>query len=369
MATGARRWVFRVGAVLGVLVFGLPLGVETAARLKYRPDSAEITFNAPANAPDGLYVSDRNLAHRPAQGFVGESRSLGYAVDLRVNSHSMRGPEIGPKDRERWLGAGDSFTFAAQVQEDEAFVSLLSGPDREVLNAGADSYGTNQALRQYQALDAELDLDGVLLTFFVGNDLHDNRRFFQELGRARERPDGAPLVGPRRSGIEVFLGRNSYAYAMIAVTQRTKTMSQFDSHERQRWAGELAIFSMAGRGDLQALTGESAIVLGQLRDAVQRNGDQLMVAVAPPSFAVHPERLTETFTLVGLDPVEALPRAPTDAVLGELKRLNIASCDLHPPLQAAADAGEQPYFDFDGHWTPRGHEIVAEAIEGCLQDD
>ena len=62
--------------------------------------------------------------------------------------------------------------MAAQVAEADTFAARL-GEDLgvEIFNAGVDGYGTMQALRHYQQLDTKLDLDGVLLTFFVGNDV------------------------------------------------------------------------------------------------------------------------------------------------------------------------------------------------------
>jgi hypothetical protein len=46
--------------------------------------------------------------------------------------------------------------------------------------------------------------------------------------------------------------------------------------------------------------------------------------------------------------MDAVPRAFT-------------SVDLAPALRAA-EPGGSPYFVFDGHWTPRGHDVVAEAL-------
>ncbi len=37
-------------------------------------------------------------------------------------------------------------------------------------------------------------------------------------------------------------------------------------------------------------------------------------------------------------------------------------------LRAAAVSGTQVYFTYDQHWTPEGHEIVAEAVHRFLTD-
>jgi hypothetical protein len=41
--------------------------------------------------------------------------------------------------------------------------------------------------------------------------------------------------------------------------------------------------------------------------------------------------------------------------------------DLIPVLKAAAKDGMLVYFDDDGHWNSKGHEVAAEAIAGVVR--
>ena len=91
-----------------------------------------------------------------------------------------------------------------------------------------------------------------------------------------------------------------------------------------------------------------------------------MVAVAPPAFQIETERLAATFSLVGLDPANARPDAVSQAVIDVLKRQGIAHCDLVEPLRRAHEAGREMYLQYDGHWSPKGHVIVADAMEKCF---
>ena len=45
----------------------------------------------------------------------------------------------------------------------------------------------------------------------------------------------------------------------------------------------------------------------------------------------------------------------------------IPTCDLTPALVAAQKQGQDPYFLFDGHWSPSGHAVVARRLAECLQ--
>ncbi|HJN76149.1 MAG TPA: hypothetical protein QGF58_19630 [Myxococcota bacterium] len=361
-----RRWLFR-----GLGIFAAPLValllVEGGARVLAAPAQAELTFNAPDNAPDGLYVNSHELGHRPTPGFEGVSISPGYRVDVRVNSLGLRGPEPGPDEGlERWLVTGDSFTFAVQVDEEQTFTALLA-EGRETFNGGADGYGTWQVLRQYRMLDDELGLDGLLVVFFTGNDLHDNERRSMVLHDAERRPDGSPMPSFRTPWWRRLLSQHSYLHARWKVVQRTRALESGQGPDRQRWARELAIFTESGQRDLDNLLKTTRPLLAELSRETSERGDELLVAVSPPGFAVDPTRTAAAFSLVGHDPETATPRAPTDAVLAELDALSVPSCDLHAPLDTAISAGTRAYFDFDGHWTPEGHRIVADALEACLQ--
>jgi len=360
-------WLGRAGLLLGGLVAGVVLADCAAGRVQPH-GAADLLFNAPDNAPQGIYVNDPDLVFVPTPGFSGTMRSLGYAVPLRFNEHSLRGPEVGAKSGTRWLAVGDSFTLSAQVTEEETFAGRLAAKRGwEVWNAGADGYSTWQAARRYASLDEELDLDGVLLTFFLGNDFQDNQRFPMELQRAANREAGQPIHGKPIPWTTRFLMRHSYLYGQWLIRGRVAAMASPDSHERQRWQGELMPFTRHGTGRIQALLRDTEGALQELAQTAKRNGDPVVVAIAPPAFVIDTERVGPTFELVGLDPSEADLHAPGRTVRELVERAGLTACDLVAPLEAAR--GDEPlYFTYDGHWTARGHEVVASALDACLSE-
>jgi hypothetical protein len=44
---------------------------------------------------------------------------------------------------------------------------------------------------------------------------------------------------------------------------------------------------------------------------------------------------------------------------------SIIFVSLSQPLQQAIAQGQQAYFTYDQHWTPVGHQIVADALYDC----
>ena len=171
------KTVKRILQVLAGLVCGvgcLEIGIRTVS-----PHAgSSFLFQAPENAPNGMYVRDTKLIYKPNPGFSAQSVSPGYSVPIRINSLSLRGGELTEKTKERWLVMGDSFGFSAQVSEENHFIGRLNQTAPiEFLNGGADGYGTWQSLIRYRSLKKEAKLDGLVVLFFVGNDFFDNQHF------------------------------------------------------------------------------------------------------------------------------------------------------------------------------------------------
>jgi hypothetical protein len=343
------------------------VAAETGFRIVRSDDAVDLLYNAPDNAPNGLYTTDADVYAIPTPGFRGVQQSLGYKVDLRINRHGLRGPEVGPRSGPRYLAAGDSFTMAAQVAESDTFVARVAEDLKiEVLNSGVDGYGTFQALERYKQLDKDLELDGVILTFFVGNDVHDNVRWPQVRQEAQRMRPGQPLSRRPVGAVHGFFYKRSALYAAVQMQLRKRAMSRPDTPDRHRWVSELMLFTQDGGGVLGAQMPHTVRALRELAAEVERRGDSLMVAIAPPAFQIETERLDATFQLVGLDPSRAQPDAVSNAVRDVLQRYGIRSCDLVDPLRRAHAAGREMYLQYDGHWSPKGHAVVSNALVRCM---
>jgi hypothetical protein len=357
-----------LGLVLGGLVVGAA-AAEVVLRLSAPDAAADLLYNAPDNAPNGLYSTHATLYQVPTPGFSGVTDSLGYSVRLRINEQGLRGDALGPKQGPRWLALGDSFTMAAQVDEDDTFVSRLSAQTGlELLNAGVDGYATFSALARYEQLNAPLGIDGVLLTFFAGNDVHENMRWPAVQAEAARMRPGQPLARRAVNPVHGWLYKNSAAYAAFRMQQRRAQLSNPQFGEHHKWQSELRLFTGSGAGVLGVQMAQTTTALAALSAAITRGGDKLMVVLAPPAFQVLPKKLKASFELVGLDPSDARPDAVTDAVRSVLQRRGIAHCDLVGPLRAAVQRGQAPYLVHDGHWSVLGHEIAAAEMARCLAE-
>jgi hypothetical protein len=322
-----------------------------------------------ANSPE-LYdvsifgVDDAGrLGLRP--GRVGRFHTLEFQTSVAVNALGLRGPELVPLPAEEdlvVLTVGDSITLAVQVGLEQTFQARLQtalssklGRSVHVLNGGVDSHGTWDAQRQLERVAESVPLDAVVLTCFTGNDLQDNcmSRGHHRKGQGHRPPP------PALSG---FLRRWSYLYSWGLARQAASALAT-DPERAGRYRDELAIYME--NGSLDRWLGCSREALGALARECSRRDLACIVGVAPPSFAVHEERLGPTLELVGLSPEQARVALPGERVVALVPE-GMVGLDLLPALLAASE--RQMYFEFDGHWTAAGHEVVASAYEAAVFD-
>jgi lysophospholipase L1-like esterase len=307
-------------------------------------------------------------------GAVGEMRTLEYSTTVRVNSLGVRGPELAPKasGELRILAVGDSFTLGIQHEEPDTWTERLGAQLSErlgrpvtVVNAGVDDYGTDRATAAMQRLARPAQIDAVLLTFYTGNDFTDNRPL-EELARALgvkgpgENPPPPPPPDAMETGWGPVLGRLSYGYAYYMASREARALAA-DPEATALFREQLRAFSDPAL--LERTAGYSRDALRRYHDACTRLGLRCFVAIAPPAFAVHTERIGPTWATYGLgEPPEDLD-GPARALTQGLPQA-LPVLDLAPALRAASD--RDLYFTFDGHWNAAGVEVVADALAEFL---
>lgn len=353
----------KVGLLMGGLLIGLLL-VEGVARIIAPNQAADLLFNASDASPMNLYVIDKETRVTTAPNLDSAIESLDYTVKIKTNELGLRGPALSKISTEtpHWIAVGDSFTMSVQVNQKDTFSGQLSAKSgAQIWNAGVDGYSTWQATLRVQQIKEHLPIKRVLLTFFTGNDFQDNERFLAMQRSPLPGPEGSPIPRPNIPNSEIWLMQHSYIYAHYRIWNKIRQLGSPHDFSKGNWQDELRLFTLDGEKRRSQLRNQSKRALQQLRDYTRQNDMELMVAIAPPAFVIHPERLDATFKLVDLDPNRADVDAPQQLVQDILTELKIPLCDLSPALRSV----EQPYLTFDGHWTLEGHTVVADAIATC----
>lgn len=320
---GRRRWWRTIAiafSILALLASSLELGLRIWSQRTHRERGS---------------VFDPELGWRMVPSVVKVGKWWSADEPARTNALGWRDAEFALERRpgvRRVIALGDSFTFGVAVDYGERFTEELERlvPDLEVLNFGVNAFGPDQELRLLETEGLRYRPDVVLLTVFLGNDL-DDIRYARRHGWPRPRYE---LAG----------GELRFHPAVATWDVRLRCSS---------YLGE-ALFRVIGDPlppEIFAPGLESADTLPLFEALVARMaelttaaGARLVVALAYP-----PERLAG----------EPSPRERE--VRGLLEAREIELVDTFELLSHSAAAGEEPHAA-DGHWSARGHALVAGAL-------
>ncbi len=261
---------------------------------------------------DRIYNYDAELGWFPVPN--SDVRFTGIrTIRVRHNSLGLRDIEHDAAPKPTIAFVGDSFVWGYDAEANERFTEVLRArlPVHRIVNAGVTAYGTDQEYLVLRRLWDRIKPDVVVLMVCVDNDRKDNTVNTRSDGPYKPyfamTPDGGAFTG-----IPVPRSRHLYfADNWLA---------------RNSWVVRVAV---------------SAYVL-----------------IANPQITVP-------------DPTERLIGMMREFVESKGAKLLVGLQYREPQLEAALAAQKIPYVSFDGaehyfgdgdHWTPKGHELVADRL-------
>jgi hypothetical protein len=345
----------------------LLVGEWVVATLNPQPTRSVLLGNAPR-----VFRESDLLPYELLPGAVSEHVTSEFRVPVRINSLGYRGPEFDPimRGQFRVLVVGDSFTFGHGCAAEETYAAVLGRelsvrcPDREVevINAGYASCNYPDTYYLYlREIGLDLEPDLVIVGFFVGNDVDEQRLVFHEW--AEVDAAGLPLrivandarvedgywVSRRRARrYRIPVIRDSHlAHAILGALSGVGTPDKGPYYSELIYRDEYAERTRAAAERVRRL-------FAAMETEAESHGARLVVLMIPAREQVMPESV---FGEAG--PPEGVDLGkPQRQFAAFFEERGIEYVDLLPDLKAIAER-EDPYYAGDQHWTPRGHEIVA----------
>ena len=334
------------------------------------PHALRFTHLKPWDNPANVRDEELLFRHRPMMRFQGETpgdlvdlygiaTDRRYAVDVAYDENGFRNPP-GRTHADVVL-IGDSFLEAGLVPAEEKVASRLERALGVVVqDLGCSGYGPQQEAIALERYGLPLRPKTVVWFFFEGNDLLDVPRY-----------EEARRTGGQDPGKTRFLARSLVANLARRIALMAERPRGEDAEEARRRTGTIGstklYFAFPGIPLTDADRASLAKVEETIRSAAaktQAAGARFVLAFVPTKFRVHeglaafaPDTLCAGWKSNELP--ELLARFAGEA--------GIEWIDLTPPLRAAAEKGELPYFPDDGHWSPRGHAAVAAAVAERLR--
>ena len=295
---------------------------------------------------------------------------------VRINSFGLRDDEHGltkPAGVTRILILGDSFAEGKQVRLEETFPkqleSMLRGQSAnrgwEVVNGGVSGYGTAEEIKFFELYGRAFEPQIVILAFFVGNDLEDNRNspFFRwHDGRLEERPVRAP------SPIELLVDRiKEYGASHFHLWQFLRDRYHTIYARRSPRGGELpSVGEEVPWPDTESRQEEdwklTEALLDRLHASVRKANARLLIAAIPDRTQVDDEERAKA-NHAALRPGDR--DADQRRLAAFVRSRSIPFVDLLGPLREA-HRQERTYFRIDGHFNARGHAVAAHEIFNAL---
>ncbi len=332
------------------------------------------TWGSSEAAPSfqGLFEPDPAIGFRLKPHARMRFTTSEFTADIAINGAGFRDDEeLGPKSPQerRVVLLGDSLVLSVQVPFQQTFGELLeqrlnsrSSPFRyRVINAGVQGYGPIEEQLFFRTIAGTVQPDLVLPVVFVGNDAEEAVRSQNKLEprRAGQITADSLLTRLRR------LVRRS----MVLQILRLRIVSATDRLSPSLAPPEAPVQSYAAQPAPRIAEG-LAIARRSIEDIARTAsaaGAATAIVLMPARFQVDDGDYGRLKEIVAAAGGSLIRDAATERFNQALAPLGRPQLDLLPALRGALP-GPDLFYQETVHLTPRGHAVVADALDRFIED-
>jgi acetyltransferase AlgX (SGNH hydrolase-like protein) len=321
-----------------------------------------------------LFVPEAQVGYRLRPNARTRFVTSEFDVHIAVNAQGVRDDrDIGPKpsNERRIVVLGDSLVLSVQVERQQTFCSLLEarlnrgeGPYKyRVINAGVQGYGPVEELLFFRRIASEFQPDLVIETIFVGNDAEE------ALASAPKLHSGARAAADVLSDSVRTRMRRVVRRSMVLQVLRLRAMSMLDRFPTWKARPEPPLQSYAAHPSPRIAEGLriSRDCVTAITDEAAKAGARTMVMFVPARFQVNDVDYAHLKAAVAQAGGELVRDAASERFATAMADLPVPRLDVLPALRSARHPDEM-FFQQTVHLTPRGHEVVAEAMERFIRE-
>lgn len=265
---------------------------------------------------------------------------------IRINEFGLRNPEqVEAADGRVWM-LGDSMTFAWGVERRDSFTALVAS------RRGVETYnigGPGNDVCGYQALADRMPKNLKPRAVVIGLIIENDVSVYDCRGRATAEAaqGGRPAESSFQSWISIkFLltGYSALYNVMAASVKRVPWLLEGLTHVGVI-ARQHSVKNVFESEETEQRIQTTVAEVARIQDYLPP-GTPIVVAVVPARFEIRDKHPYFRSLRVG--------------VLEHLAQRNIPAIDLYPAFEKAGFAAT--HFVHDGHWSPAGHVLAADAI-------
>jgi hypothetical protein len=367
IVTHAKLWAFVAVMVCQFVLF------EAGLRLAGGSEAAP--------AFQRLFMTDSHIGYRLKPGARTRYKTASFETDIVINSSGTRDDEIGPKapDERRIVVLGDSLVMSVQVGLQQTFCKRLEqslnrdpslGPVRyRVINAGVQGYGPVEDWLFYEHVAAAFDPDVVLVALFVGNDAIEAADSAPHLGGGPVLPDVRPPTVNQPSAASAWL-RRVVRRSMVLQIVRLRLMlltQRFGASGDSGVERPLTVYLPTPPADVVRGLAVTRDCVSRIAALASAHGASTGVVLLPARLQVNDTDFANLQAVAAEHRQTLVRNAATDRFKAALDGLPVPVMDALPPLFNAPRRSEM-FFEDTVHLTPRGHQILADALAQFLRD-
>lgn len=286
-----------------------------------------------------------------------------YDIEYQYDRNGFR--NLAEYDSAAVVLSGDSFVEALLTPIERSVSARLEARlKRPVYNLGQSNWGPSHQVPALRRYGLPLGPETVVWFFFEGNDLKDIGVYSGTLGNFEERVQRYDRFRKRS-----FV-RNALWFVALLTNRDERLERRRSCQLRQRPEGSPGRLYFLYEGEPLTARDDSLVHVAQreiqtARVEAEAAGADFVLAFIPTKFRVYGELCDwpEGSDLAGWT-YNDLP----DRMAAFAAEQGIPYVDLTDALRAASRAGILTYFEDDTHWTPEGHDVVAEEIAELLAD-
>jgi hypothetical protein len=372
-----RLWIFRIVLLtfsIAVAVAALEVAVRVAG------------LDAPL-----MWEPDRVLGWRNIPGSQQRWTEEGTAW-VEINALGLRDPErvlAKPAGVFRIAVMGDSMTQAVQVDGHQTFCQLLEerlrqrGLNVEVLNFGVNGYGPLQEYLLFSEYARQFQPDLVLHAVFLDNDIADSDpRLAVGQGGApflqRATPGFAIDSSAAVASYEGYHREPVYTVRRLSALYRMMSARRYDRIRTAAFQTGLGdsgqvpkrylLYARPPAPEWQDAWTTFERVVEQFAESVRGAGARYAMVAVPAGQIVNDEAWQELQSRFPAMAAREWSRSEPEMRLREIAGRR--GVELVSPFDAFAAHPERTslFFGQVGHFTPRGHQVMAAALDAALQE-
>lgn len=301
-----------------------------------------------------------------------------YTTPLKFNSKGLRDGETDyakPENTTRIIMIGDSYIIAKEVpvekRASEKLESKLNNFSKnanfEVINMGYGGFGPTSETILLEKEGSKYNPDIVIFAIFVGNDV--SKIDFgiagsvpKELFEKHSSLENVELKVTGTQKLKHFAFRNYFTLTYFRLLKkRVESLDTQNALTDAYYSDITNVLNKQWSGDTNEKFAKLDAIIRHLDRYSKENKIKLLVVLLPMREQVDRRKFDEFLNKTRISKSDLDTTKIQKMLLNITQKNNIAVLDLLPEF-SKRNINNTFFFEIDGHWNEKGHELVADLI-------